>query len=324
MTASAAVRVPAGPFGPPCELVNVDGRIVGSDAARVSVHAHVLSYGTGTFEGIRAWWNADHGQLYLSAAPAHYERLHRSAQILGLSLPFAVDELVAMTVDLLRANDVRTDAYVRPLLVQTGDVLPVRMHDVAARLSIAITPIVGDYADPAGLRVMVSTWRRQADTAIPARAKVVGSYVGPSLAKTEAARAGYDDALLLTADGYVAEATTSNVFVRIGDTWHTPPGTDDILEGITRAEVMALLDETRIPLQQRRIHRSELYTADEILLCGTASTVVPVVSVDGRAVGDGQPGKTTAELRDALRAIARREDPRHPEWTTPVYEEAGQ
>jgi branched-chain amino acid aminotransferase len=324
MTASAPARVPAGPFGAPYEFVSVDGRIVRADAARVSVHAHVLSYGTGTFEGIRAWWSPERAQLYVSAARAHYERLHRSARILGLPLPFPADELVALTAELLRANDVHTDAYVRPLLVQVGDVLPVRMHDVPARLSIAITPVVGDYANPAGLRIMVSTWRRPADTAIPARAKVVGGYVGPSLARTEAARAGYDDALLLTGDGYVAEATTSNVFVRIGDTWHTPPGTDDILEGITRTEVMALLDEAGTPLRQRRIHRSELYAADEVLLCGTASTVVPVVEIDGRPVGDGQPGKRTAELRDALRAIARREDPRHPEWTTPVYEEASQ
>jgi len=320
---SGVQQSPSRVFGDPYDLVNVDGKTVSSDEARVSVHAHVLSYGTGTFEGIRANWNADQGQLYRSQAQAHYERLHRSARILGLTLAFPAQELVAMTGELMRANEVRTDAYVRPLLVQVGDVLPVRMHDVRSRLSIAITPIVGDYVNAAGVRLMVSTWRRQSDVAIPGRAKVVGSYVGPSLAKTEAVRAGYDEALLLTGDGFVAEATTSNVFLRVGDTWHTPPVTDDILEGITRSEVCALVEETTgRSVQERRIQRSELYTADEALLCGTASTVVPVVEVDGRPVGDGSPGRQTAELRDTLRAIARRDDPRHHEWTSPVYEEA--
>ncbi len=288
----------------------------------VSVHAHALSYGTGTFEGIRAWWSADRAQLYLLEARAHYERLHRSAAILGLRVLMPVDRLIEATVQLLRHNDVRTDAYVRPLLVQSGDALPVRMHDVHTRLSIAVTPMPGDYISPDGVRCMVSTWRRAPDVSTPNRAKVTGSYTGPALAKTEAVTHGFDEAIMLTTDGYVAEATTSNIVLRVGGEWFTPPGTDDILEGITRAQALCLIEEdTGRPVTQRRVHRSELYASDEIFLCGTAAVVVPVVEVDGRVIGDGKPGRMTATLNGTIRAIARRDDPRHLEWTTPVYEE---
>ena len=313
-----ADTVSADPFGAPYPLVNVDGRVVDSSAATLDVHAHAMSYGTGTFEGIRAYWNPRHEQLYLSEAVGHFERLHRSARILGLPLAFPVAELVELTRDLLRANQVRGNAYVRPILLQSGAVLPVRLHDVDVRLSMAVTPVPGDYLQAGGVRCMVSTWRRAPDVSIPNRAKVIGSYVGPALAKTEAVRAGFDEALMLTVDGYLAEATTANVLMRFGNRWSTPSGSDDILEGITRAQVMTLLAEgTGTPVVERRIHRSELYYADEILLCGTAATVVPVVAVDGRPIAVGALGK---QLREDLWAISSRDDDRHPEWTTPVYE----
>src|SRR5262249_24062932 len=145
-----------------------------------------------------------------------------------------------------------------------------------------------------------------------------GSYVGPALAKTEAVRAGFDEALMLTVDGYLAEATTANVLMRFGDRWSTPPGSDDILEGITRAQGMTLLAGSNgTPGVGRRVQRSELYYADEILRGGRAATVVPVVAVDGRPIAVGALGK---QLREDLWAISSRDDDRHPEWTTPVYE----
>jgi branched-chain amino acid aminotransferase len=316
----SAVPTPGG-FGTPYSWVLVDGEITSADAARVSVHANALAYGTGTFEGIRAWWNAEHEQLYLFEAEAHYARLERSARILGLKLPISPDHLMELTIELLRRNEVRCDAYIRPLLIQHGEELPVRMHGVPTRLSVAVTPTPGDYISPDGVRCMVSTWRRAPDSCTPNRAKVTGTYSGPSLAKTEAVTHGFDEAIMLTIDGHVAEATTSNVVLRFGEKWVTPPVTDDILEGITRAQVMRLLHEsTGAPVRQRRIHRSELYVCDEALLCGTAAVVVPVIDVDGRQVADGKPGAVTLELNRTLRAIARRQDERHAEWTTPVYE----
>lgn len=307
-------------FGTPYPWVFVDGAFVPAEEARLSVLANVVSYGTGTFDGIRAYWNAAQQELYLLEAAEHYERMRRSARILGLDLTVA--DPVRATVELLRRNGVRGDAYVRPLLFLAGEQLAVRMHDSGTRFCVAATPVPGDYIDPRGVRCMVSTWRRSPDVAMPNRAKVIGSYVGPALAKSEAIRNGFDEAILLTADGYVAEATTSNILIRSGTEWATPPVTDDILEGITRRQVMDLLGERfGIAVTERRIQRSELYSCDEAMLCGTAAMIVPIVEVDGRPVGTGGPGETTVTLQGALRAIARREDEHHHEWTTPVYKE---
>ena len=312
--------VDSSPFGKPCGVVLADGEFAASEEAAVSVHANALSYGTGTFDGIRAFWSPAREDLYLLEAHAHYDRMHKSARILGLRLPYPTGHLVELTAELLRRNQVNTDAYVRPILFQAGAVLPVRMHHVSTRFIVGVTPICGDYANRHGVRCKVSSWRRAPDISTPIRAKVIGSYTGPALARTEAERAGFDDALLLTLDGFVAEATTSNVLIRQGDIWATPPATDDILPGITRRQVMELIQElTGRAVHERRIHRSELLACDEILLCGTATTVTPVIDVDGWPVGTGAPGDMTTRLGDLIQAIARRTKPQHPEWTTPVY-----
>lgn len=300
--------------------VFVDGEFVPLDAARVSVHAHVLSYGTGVFDGIRAGWNEADRELYLLQPLEHYERMELSARALGLALPLSAEELVSATIELLRRNDLRGDTYVRPLFLLKGEVLTVRIDQVATRLSIAAWRFQDSYVDPSGVRCMVSSWRRAPDNTVPARAKVIGSYAGPALAKSEALSAGFQEAIMLTIDGSVAEASTSNVFLRRGHTWSTPAVTEDILEGITRREVLELIrEELNEPVVERQVDRSELYVSDEMLLCGTAVEIVPVLNVDGRPVGNGSPGERTLRLRSSLRAIARRQDARHPEWTTPVY-----
>ena len=298
----------------------VDGEIVPSARATVSVRANALNYGTGVFEGIRATWNEERGELYVLEPLDHFRRMARSARIMGLPLAHSPEELVDATLELLRRNEVRQHAYVRPLLVLSADALAVRMHDVDALLSIAITALPGHYIKPGGIRCMVSSWRRAPDDAVPSRAKTTGGYVGPALAKTEAVRAGFDEAILLTAGGHLCEGTTSNVFVRRGAEWVTPPPTDDILEGITRRQVMALIaEELEETVVQRSIDRSELYAADEVMLCGTAVQIAPVVEIDHRPVGDGAVGRRAARLLERLRAIARGDDERHVAWTVPVY-----
>jgi branched-chain amino acid aminotransferase len=302
------------------EWVFVDGSVVRAEDARVSVHAHVLSYGTGTFDGIRATWNEEARELYLLEPAAHYERMRRSANALGLTLPYSTEELVAVTIELLRRNEARSDVYVRPLLVLSGEVLPVRMHDVETRFSIAVSPFPARYIEPAGVRCLVSSWRRSPDSTLPLRAKIIGSYVGPALAKTEAVQAGFDEALMLTVDGSLAEATTSNVLLRRGEVWVTPAVDQDILEGITRRQVMELIgEELGEPVVERSVDRSELYVCDEALLCGTAVQIVPLVEVDRRPVGDSRPGERTRRLIQSMAAIARRETAAHADWTTPVW-----
>jgi branched-chain amino acid aminotransferase len=316
-TSAESRAVPAAPAAFPFAFV--DGAFVPVAEAAVSVHANAVSYGTGTFEGMRATWNDEAQELYLLEPGAHYERMHRSANALGLALPYETEELVALTIELLRRNEARCDVYVRPILLLSGEVLPVRMHDIETRFSIAISPFPARYIDPAGVRCLVSSWRRSPDSTMPLRAKIIGSYVGPALAKTEAVQAGFDEALMLTVDGSLAEATTSNVFLRRGREWVTPAPDQDILEGITRRQVMELIGELGERVVERSVDRSELYVCDETLLCGTAVQVVPLVEVDRRPVGDGRPGERTRRLMEFLAAIARRDGDAHRDWTTPVW-----
>jgi branched-chain amino acid aminotransferase len=305
----------------PLPVVFVDGAFVTSDEARLSVHANAVSYGTGVFEGIRAGWNERHEQLYLLDPAAHYDRMQGSARAIGLRLPYGTRELVEATAELLRRGGLRGDGYVRPLFLLSGESLGVAMEGIETRLSIAAWRMDEAYANPTGVRCLVSSWRRCPDGVVPVRAKVIGTYAGPALAKSEARAAGCDDAIMLTVDGSVSEATTSNVFLRRGGTWVTPPVTDDILEGITRARVLELIGEALgEPVVERTVDRSELYVADEVLLCGTAVEVVPVLEVDRRPVGDGEPGARTLALQKLQRQIARREVGQHADWTTPVYQ----
>ena len=255
---------------------------------------------------------------------AHFQRMHRSARILKIDLPYGVDELVDRCCALLRKNEVQEDAYLRPLLLLAGETLQVRTHDITTRFSVAVTPMGLNYINPDGVRCIVSSWRRNPDSALPNRAKAIGGYVGPAMGKTEALQAGADEAIMLNMDGHVAEATTSNIFVRFGDSWVTPPLCDDILEGITRKQVMTLFAEKlRCDVLERSIDRSELYVADEMFLCGTAAMIVPVVEVDGRRTGTGQAGETTLLLQRTLVQIARRQLALHPEWTHVVYTAVG-
>lgn len=302
------------------DWVFVDGEFVASAEARLSVKANTVSYGTGTFDGMRATWNEEREELYLLEPLAHYERLHRSANALALPLPYSAQELVDATIELLRRNAAREDSYVRPILLLAGEVLPVRMHDIETRLVIYASPFPAGYIPASGVRCLVSSWRRIPDASMPLRAKIVGSYINPALAKTEALQAGLDEAIMLTVDGNVCEASTSNIFLRRSGAWITPAVTEDILEGITRRQVMELIEEEHgETVLERAVDRSELYVCDEALLCGTAVQVVPVVEIDCRPVADGRPGNRTLKLMHTLTAIARAESSLHPEWTTPVY-----
>jgi branched-chain amino acid aminotransferase len=298
--------------------VFVDGALVELVDAAISPHTNALSYGTGIFEGIRAFWDDSNG-LALLAATDHYDRMHRSAQVLGMALDYSTAELVDASMALLQKNEVREDAYLRPLLIAASETPQVRLHDLRPRFSIAVTSMGLNYINPNGVRCVVSTWRRAPDLAIPNHAKVTGGYVGPAMAKSEALLQGADEAIMLNMAGHVAEATTTNIFLRMGNRWITPPVNDDILEGITRAELMMLIPEIlNQQVVERSVDRSELYLADEMLLCGTAALVVPVIAVDGREIGTGKPGEATLTLQRTLLAIARGQNLLHSEWRTAV------
>jgi len=296
-----------------------NGEFVPLRDAKVSVLTHAFNYGTGVFEGVRAYWNADQKQLYGLHLMEHYTRLHRSCKVMRLELPYSPERLVQITVELLTKCGYREDAYLRPLVYMSSELIGVRLHDLESSFTVFAVPF-GTYIDiDRGISCGVSSWRRVDDNAIPARSKITGSYVNAALAKTEAQEAGFDEAIVLTNDGHVSEGSAENLFMVRDGTLITPPVTDNILEGIVRQSLMRIAGDLGIPLVERSIDRTELYIADEIFLCGTGAQLSPVTSVDHRTIGDGSVGKITQQLSrvyfDAVRGVG----DRYREWLTPIY-----
>ncbi len=304
----------------PNTWVYFDGEFGRYHDIKLGLMTHALHYGTGVFEGIRAYWNPKQEQLHLLQAPQHYDRLRRSANVMRLKLPHSTEELVNVTVELLRRNEFKSDVYIRPLLFTASEEIGVRLHNINQSFLIYTIPF-GNYVEIAdGLRCMVSTWRRVPDQSLPARAKVTGSYAQSALAKSEANEAGYDEAIVLTVDGHVSEGSAENLFMIKDGAFVTPPVTDDILEGITRTLIIGLIkEELGMPVIERSIDRTELYTCDELLLCGTGAQVAPVIEVDRRMVGDGKVGEFTQELQNIYFGAVRGETAKYKDWTIPVY-----
>ena len=285
----------------------------------MSVLTHAFNYGTGVFEGIRAYWNADQGQLYGLHLLEHYERLHRSCRVMRLDLPYPPERLVEITIELLRRSGYREDCYVRPLVYMSSELIGVRLHDLESSFTVFAVPF-GTYIDiDRGISCGVSSWRRVDDNAIPARSKITGSYVNAALAKTEAQEAGFDEAIVLTNEGHVSEGSAENLFMIRGGTLITPPVTDNILEGIVRASIMRIARDLEVPLEVRSIDRTELYIADELFLCGTGAQLSPVTAVDHRKIGSGAVGPITQQLSRVYFDAVRGNSQRYKEWVTPVY-----
>ncbi len=297
-----------------------NGEFVLIGDAKISVLTHAFNYGTGVFEGIRAYWNSAHEQLYGLHLKDHYERLLRSCRIMRIALPYTVDQLVDITVGVLRRCGYHEDAYVRPIAYKSSPLIGVRLHDLDDAFTVFAVPF-GTYIDiDRGISCCISSWRRTDDNAIPARSKITGEYVNAALAKTEAQLNGYDEAIMLTQDGHVSEGSAENLFMVKGGKLITPPVTDNILEGIVRRSLMQLArEDLGIEIAERTIDRTELYVADEVLLCGTGAQISPVVDIDRRPIGDGKVGPITAKLSRLYFSAVRGELPKYRSWVTPVY-----
>jgi branched-chain amino acid aminotransferase len=297
------------------------GKFVRIEDAKVSIMTHALNYGTGCFEGIRAYWNDDEQQLYIFRMPEHYQRLHDSCHILFIDLPHTVEELGELTIELLRREGFQEDTYIRPLAFKSQEGIGVRLKGVADGFAMFAMPF-GRYIErEEGARVCVSSWRRIYDTSLPARAKCTGAYVNSALCKSEAEANGYDEAIVLTRGGSVSEGSAENFFMVRDGTLITPSVTSDILEGITRSTLLGVArEELGIPTQERSIDRTELYICDEAFLCGTGVQIAAITNIDNRPVGDGQLGPITRALRELYFNIVRGKVPKYKAWCTPVYE----
>ncbi len=302
--------------------VFAQGKFLRYDEARVGLLTHGLNYGTGCFEGIRGYWNAEERELYLLQLREHYERLHRSAHILMMELPHTVDELIALTTELCARNRFERNIYIRPIIYKSAEDVGVRLTGVPDAFAIVAIPFERYYDSETGLRVGVSSWRRIDDTMAPARAKITGVYVNSALAKSEAQLNGFDEAVLLSHDGHVAEGSASNLFMFKHGVLVTPDATQNVLEGITRRNVMTLAkNELGIGTVERAVDRSELYGAEELFLTGSAAMIAFVNSVDHRRIGNGQIGPVTRALADLFERVAYGREPKYRSWLTPTYAE---
>jgi len=266
--------------------------------ATLGLLTHALQYGTGCFEGMRAFWNDDAEQLYVFEPVPHFKRLRRSGNVLLMDLPHTDDELTEITLELCRRNGFRADAYIRPLLYKSEELFGVRVDNVKHDLAIVAFPNSKYLETDDGLKLCVSSWRRVDDNAMPARAKISGSYVNVALAKSEARLNGFDDAIVLSDDGHVSEASAANLFVLRDGIVTTPDLSQNLLEGVTRKLVTHYLrEELGLALEARAIDRTELYSADEILLCGTGVGIAWVQSLDHRTIGTGTLGSVARKLQ---------------------------
>ncbi len=289
--------------------------------AKVGVMTHAFNYGTGCFEGIRAYWSADQEQLFVFRLDDHLRRFERSRNVLMIDLPYSIERLNEICIELLRRNQFRTDVYVRPLAYKASELIGVRLHNLTDAFTMFSVPF-GDYVETTGgLSVGVSSWRRIDDNAAPARAKITGIYINSALAKTEAALNGFDESIMLTDDGHVSEGSAENIFMVLGDRLVTPPPTDNILMGITRDTIMTIAkNELGIETVERSIDRSELYSADELFICGTGAQLLPVIKVDHRPIGSGAIGSTTQALVTAYMDVVHGKMDAYRAWLTPVYQ----
>ena len=296
------------------------GRIVPYGEARIGVMTHALNYGTGCFAGLRGYWNEDEHELFVFRPRDHFKRFLESSRLLSMELPDTIEDLVGHMLELLRTEDLKTDCYIRPLAFFADETIGVRLHDLTPVVSMVAFPFGKYFDNDDGAHVTISSWKRIDDNMIPARGKIAGSYVNSGLARSDAQRSGFDDAITLNKDGHVSEGSVANFFMVRNGVIVTPPVTDDILEGITRATLMTLFrEEMGLTVVERSIDRTELAVAEEAFLAGTGAQIVPITRVDHRPIGGGRPGRLTLQLRELYFDVVRGRNAKYRSWCLPVY-----
>ncbi|OFV78034.1 branched-chain amino acid transaminase [Rhodococcus erythropolis] len=299
----------------------IDGQWTAISDFGLTIATQGLHYGTGVFEGIRAYWKEQDACAYVVRIEEHINRFLDSCQLVRIDPGVTATEMRQIILEVVERNEFLGDLYIRPIAFKSqlaaGAPFGVGLAEVEDRMAVYATPMPSRKRLNR-IRCSISGWRRIPGDCIPARAKITGSYVNVALAVDEARAAGYDDAILLNTRGTVAEASTANVFVVSRGKLATPSLDCDVLEGQTRACILELAVELGIFAEERPVSVSELYTADEIFITGTACEVTSVIEINGRAVKTGKPGPVTEYMFDTYRSIVTRTVGDHQEWTEQV------
>jgi branched-chain amino acid aminotransferase len=300
-------------------LIWMDGKLVPWESATVHVLAHTIHYGLGAFEGIRCYKGTD-GTSSVFRLKEHVGRLFDSALIGGFEIPFSREEITQAILETLRENKL-DEGYIRPIVfIGAGAMGVLFTKENPIHVCIAVWSwgaYLGDEGLKKGIRIKTSSYNRHHVNAMMTKAKICGNYVNSVLAKKEAVQNGYDEALMLDTDGYVAEASGENIFIVRDGSMKTTPLTS-ILPGITRATVIALARDLGIPVVEQRFTRDELYTAQEAFFTGTAAEITPIREADNRTIGAGKPGPITLALKERFFAVVKGEKAEYKDWLTPL------
>ena len=302
------------------DLVYLDGKYLEKEKAMIPVMTHAFLYGTAVFEGMRAYYNENENQLYVFRPKEHFERLFQSAKIMYMDKCHSLNEHLEILKNLLKKDGYKSDVYIRPIIYKSADRIGPHLINNPDKYLVFAFPMK-DYFINEGLRVCVSTWRRNSDNSIPPRAKINGAYVNASLISTEARMNGYDEAIVLSQSGKVAEGAAMNLFLIINGKLVTTTTTSEILTGVTRNTILQLAkEELGYEIEERIIDRSELYSAEEAFFCGTGAQIVPICSIDNRLVGKGNIGEKVKSLQKLYFDVVKGNIPKYKEWCMPVYD----
>lgn len=303
------------------EFVFIDGEYIEADKATIPVRNHAFLYGTSVFEGIRAYYNAEENQMYAFRVREHMERILKSAKIMHMDCKYSLDELCEIAKEILKKNNYKTDAYLRPQIYKSALKIGPGLLDNPDSLLMFTIPLGNYFGTEKGLNVCVSNWKRSDDNAIPPRAKVTGNYANTALIITDAKLAGFDDAIVLSYDGHVTEGSAMNLFLVQDGKLVTSNITDNILVGITRNTIIEIAkEEFGIETIERQIDRTELYISDEAFFCGTGAQITPIASIDHRKLGDGEVGPISKKIQTLYNDVVRGNIKKYNKWCTPIYD----
>jgi len=296
-----------------------EGKIVPLADAKLSIATHGFLYGTSVFGGMRSYWNEEKKRLFVFRPYDHFRRLLQSARMMAMQTNYDEESLIELTLELLRTDNWQQDIYMRPTFYKADLGIGVKLHDLKDEFCMFVMAFDKYVKNDTNAHVTVSSWRRIDDNVIPARGKVAGAYANSALIKTDANRAGFDEALVLDNNGHVSEGSAMNFFMLRDGNLVTPPVTDNILEGITRKSVIELArNELGLNVVERSIDRTELFVAEEMFMTGTAAQITAVTKVDHRPVGAGVMGPITTKLRATYEDILRGKLKKYEHWNIAV------